>query len=208
MLVTSGPTVEPIDPVRFLSNRSSGKQGHAVASALASLGAQVTLVSGPVTLPDPAGVQVQHVQTAREMLKACEAALPVDVAVCVAAVADWRVKQPSRHKIKKTGGGVPVLELVENPDILKKLSRRKNNRPRLMVGFAAETDSLLENATVKRWAKGCDWIVASDVSTGQAFNAEDNKILLVTSRGPESWPRMSKQEIARQLAERIAKQLT
>ncbi|MGV8040058.1 MAG: bifunctional phosphopantothenoylcysteine decarboxylase/phosphopantothenate--cysteine ligase CoaBC [Thermoanaerobaculaceae bacterium] len=204
-LVTSGPTFEPIDPVRFVGNRSSGKQGHAVAAALAELGAEVTLVSGPVAVSDPPGVRTVHVGTAREMLAACEAALPVDVAVCAAAVADWRPAEVSAHKRKKDGRAAPTITLVENPDILATLSFPGERRPRLVVGFAAETEDLEGNARTKRRRKGCDWLVANDVSPGsETFGGERNTVLLVTSEGLERWPTMDKAEVARRLAERVA----
>jgi phosphopantothenoylcysteine decarboxylase/phosphopantothenate--cysteine ligase len=208
-LVTSGPTQEPIDPVRYIANRSSGRQGHAIAAALAALGARVTLVSGPVTMPDPQGVAVRRVETAVEMLAACQAALPADVAVCAAAVADWRVANAAHGKIKKQPGrDAPALSLVPNPDILATLSAKGPARPRLVVGFAAETDDLLDNAAAKRERKGCDWIVANDVSpeTG-IMGGTENVVHLVTATGTEHWPRLSKQEVARHLADRIAKAL-
>ena len=205
-LVTSGPTHEPIDPVRYIANRSSGKQGHAIAAALAELGARVTLVSGPVTIPDPPGVAVQRVETAAEMLAACEAALPADVAVFAAAVADWRVADAAAAKIKKTPGAPPPhLELIANPDILAAIARAGARRPRLVIGFAAETDDLLANAGEKRARKGCDWIVANDVSPASGnMGGEDNAVHLVTAEGVEHWPRLPKTEVARRLAERIA----
>jgi phosphopantothenoylcysteine decarboxylase/phosphopantothenate--cysteine ligase len=205
-LVTSGPTQEPIDPVRYIANRSSGRQGHAIAAALAALGARVTLVSGPVALPDPPGVAVRHVATAAEMLAECEAALPADVAVFAAAVADWRVAAVAEGKIKKQPGGVPPsLALVPNPDILASVSQPGPRRPHLVVGFAAETDDVLANAQAKLARKGCDWIVANDVSAaGGAMGGEENAVHLVTASGVERWPRMAKQAVARQLAERIA----
>jgi phosphopantothenoylcysteine decarboxylase/phosphopantothenate--cysteine ligase len=204
-LVTSGPTHEPIDPVRFIANRSSGKQGHAIAVALAELGAETRLVTGPVDLPDPAGVEVVHVTTAREMLDACEAALPVDVAVCAAAVADWRAAEEASEKLKKNGGGPPTLELVENPDILKSLAASGNRRPALVIGFAAETESVVENAGKKRAAKNCDWILANDVSSGTGtFGGDANTIHLVHPDGVEDWPTLTKREVAKRLAERIA----
>jgi phosphopantothenoylcysteine decarboxylase/phosphopantothenate--cysteine ligase len=205
-LVTSGPTREPIDPVRFLSNRSSGRQGHAVAEALAGFGAETTLISGPTRLPDPLGLRVVPVETAAEMLAACEAALPVDVAVCAAAVCDWRIAQPADAKIKKQAGDAPpTFELVENPDILQTLSRRALTRPRLVVGFAAETGRIVENAVAKRRRKGCDWIVANDVSVGSGtFGGEANTVHFVCDDGVEDWPRMSKVDVARRLAARIA----
>ncbi len=204
-LVTSGPTQEPIDPVRYIANRSSGRQGHAVAAALAALGARVTLVSGPVAVPDPAGVEVRRVETAAEMLAACRAALPADVAVCAAAVADWRVAEASAGKIKKGPGGPPVLTLVPNPDILALLSATGPERPRLVVGFAAETDDVLGHAAAKRARKGCDWIVANDVrpETG-IMGGGENEVHLVTARGAEHWPRAPKAEVAARLAARIA----
>ena len=204
-LVTSGPTHEPIDPVRYIANRSSGRQGHAVAAALAALGARVTLVSGPVGVPDPAGMEVRRVETAAEMLAACSAALPADVAVCAAAVADWRVAEVSAGKIKKGSGGPPALTLVPNPDILAALSVAGPGRPRLVVGFAAETDDVLAHATAKRARKGCDWIVANDVrpETG-IMGGGDNEVHLVTVRGAEHWPRLPKTEVAARLASRIA----
>ena len=208
VLVTAGPTHEPIDPVRYIANRSSGRQGYAIASALAALGAQVTLVSGPVVLPDPAGVAVRHVETAREMLDACLAALPADAAVCAAAVADWRTARSADAKIKKVPGAPPpVLELTPNPDILATLSHSDARRPRLVVGFAAETEDLIANAVAKRARKGCDWIVANDVSEEGVMGGSENTVHLVTEGGVEDWPKLSKTEVARRLAERIAKAL-
>jgi len=205
VLVTSGPTQEPIDPVRYIANRSSGRQGHAVAAALAALGARVTLVSGPVALTDPPGVHTRHVETAAEMLAACTAALPADVAVCAAAVADWRVAEASAGKLKKAPGGPPVLTLVPNPDILAALSAAGPGRPRLVVGFAAETDDVLAHATAKRARKGCDWIVANDVRPETGIMGGDaNEIHLVTLQGAEHWPRLPKAEVAARLAARIA----
>ncbi len=205
-LVTSGPTHEPIDPVRYLANRSSGRQGHAIAAALAALGAETTLVSGPVALPDPPGVAVRHVETARAMRDACVAALPADVAVCAAAVADWRVAEAAGEKIKKRPGAAPpALALVPNPDILAELSAPGPARPRLVVGFAAETGDLLAEAAAKRARKGCDWIVANDVSTaGGAMGGAENTVHVLTAEGAESWPRLAKDEVARRLAQRIA----
>ena len=204
-LVTSGPTHEPIDPVRYIANRSSGRQGHAIAAALAALGARVTLVSGPVAQPDPVGVAIQHVETAVEMLAACEAALPADIAVCAAAVADWHVAA-SVHKLKKEHGAPPpTLALTPNPDILATLSAAGPRRPRLVVGFAAETDDVLANATAKRLRKGCDWIVANDVrpATGIMAGAA-NQVHLITEAGTEDWPMLPKAEVAARLAARIA----
>jgi phosphopantothenoylcysteine decarboxylase / phosphopantothenate---cysteine ligase len=206
-LVTSGPTVEAIDPVRFIANRSSGKQGHAIAAALAAAGAEVTLVSGPVREPEPAGVRVSAVESAEQMLAACQAALPVEVAVCAAAVADWRVAEASAHKLKKPDGGQPPsLTLVENPDILRALSRAGPARPRLVIGFAAETDDLEVNARRKLAAKGCDWIVANDVSMEQGtFGGVYNTVKLFRADAEvEAWPRLSKAEVAARLVMRIA----
>jgi phosphopantothenoylcysteine decarboxylase/phosphopantothenate--cysteine ligase len=205
-LVTSGPTHEPIDPVRYIANRSSGQQGHAIAGALARLGARVTLVSGPVGVADPAGVAVRRVETAAQMLAACEAVLPADIAVCAAAVADWRVAEAAGQKIKKDGGdGGPALTLVANPDILAMLSQPGPRRPRLVVGFAAETEHVVEHASAKRRRKGCDWIVANDVSPATGIMGGDtNEVHLVTERGAEAWPRMAKLDVAARLAERIA----
>ncbi len=208
-LVTSGPTHEPIDPVRYVANRSSGKQGMAVAAALARAGAAVTLVTGPTAEPAPPGVAVARVETAREMLAAVEAALPADVAVFAAAVADWRVASESAGKIKKGAGGPPSLSLVENPDILATVSRLPEGaRPRLVVGFAAETDDVIAHAVAKRARKGCDWIVANDVSpaTGIMGGAE-NAAILVTAEGAEPWPRTSKTATAERLVARIAEAL-
>jgi phosphopantothenoylcysteine decarboxylase/phosphopantothenate--cysteine ligase len=206
-LVTSGPTYEAIDPVRFIGNRSSGKQGHAIAGALARLGAATTLVSGPTGEPDPPGVSVVHIESAADMLKACEAALPVDVAVCAAAVSDWRVRKSAAQKIKKNGAP-PSLELAENPDILATLSAAGNRRPTLVVGFAAETENVVGNAKKKRAKKGCDWIMANDVSPGTGtFGGDANTIHLVTAEGVESWPTMTKAEVAERLAARIAARL-
>ena len=207
-LVTSGPTREPIDPVRYISNHSSGKQGHAIAAALAALGADTVLVSGPTQEPSPAGVKLVPVETATEMLAACEAALPVDIAVMAAAVADWRVETALRHKLKKDGGGAPVLRLVENPDILSTVAQRGNDRPALVIGFAAETDDVVENAQSKRLRKRCDWILANDVSSGTGtFGGDSNKIHLVDGDLVENWPVMTKREVATRLAERIAQRL-
>jgi phosphopantothenoylcysteine decarboxylase / phosphopantothenate---cysteine ligase len=202
-LVTSGPTHEPIDPVRYIANRSSGKQGHAIAAALAALGADTRLVSGPTVLPDPAGVRVTHIETAEQMLAACRTQLPVDVAVCAAAVADWKARETRTSKIKKTKGGIPALDLAENPDILTTLSAPGNLRPRLVVGFAAETENVISNARAKLARKGCDWIVANDVSGGTMGGA-DNAVHVVDAAGVDSWPLLPKAEVARKLAQRIA----
>lgn len=202
ILVTAGPTHEPIDPVRYIANRSSGKQGYAIAGALAGLGARVTLVSGPVTLPTPAGVLRIDVETAREMAQAVENALPADAAVLVAAVADWHV-EPTGQKIKKQPGGAPpALALRENPDILAGLAR-SDRRPRLLIGFAAETEKVIDHATAKRARKGCDWIVANDVAVDR-MGGETNRVHIVTTDGIESWERVPKTEIAARLADRIA----
>ncbi|MBI1985524.1 MAG: bifunctional phosphopantothenoylcysteine decarboxylase/phosphopantothenate--cysteine ligase CoaBC [Rhodospirillales bacterium] len=205
-LVTSGPTYEAIDPVRYIANRSSGKQGHAIAGALARLGSQTTLVSGPSHQPDPPGVEVVRVESARDMLKACKGALPVDVAVCAAAVADWRAETVAKEKIKKSGKArTPQLKLVENPDVLAALSAPGNLRPRLVIGFAAETERVVANAVAKRAAKGCDWMVANDVSPETGVLAGDsNTVHLVTADGVEDWPRLSKTAVAERLAARVA----
>jgi phosphopantothenoylcysteine decarboxylase/phosphopantothenate--cysteine ligase len=205
VLVTSGPTNEPIDPVRYIANRSSGKQGHAIAAAAAAAGAGVVLVSGPVNIPDPPGVTIVKVETAQQMLKAVEQALPADVAVFAAAVADWRVERPSDNKIKKQPGRTPTLALTENPDILSTIAHRNVDRPRLVIGFAAETDDIIANAKAKLARKGCDWIAANDVSPATGIMGGDaNTIHLVTAAGVESWPPQSKDGVARALIERIA----
>jgi phosphopantothenoylcysteine decarboxylase/phosphopantothenate--cysteine ligase len=203
-VVTSGPTYEPIDPVRFIGNRSSGRQGHAIAAALARRGAETVLVSGPTAEPDPPGVTVRHVETAAEMLTSCRAALPVDVAVFAAAVADWKIANPATQKLKKAGGKPPRLELAANPDILATLSGAGNARPRLVIGFAAETERVVENAVAKRAAKGCDWIVANDVSpdTG-TFGGQQNTVHLISAGEVEHWPTLSKVEVAERLVDRI-----
>ena len=205
IVVTSGPTHEPIDPVRYIANRSSGAQGTAIAAALRDLGASVTFVTGPADIPPPAGVKVVRVQSAQQMLEATQAALPAEVAIFAAAVADWRVTSASGSKIKKIDGALPTLSLAENQDILATVSQLSNGRPRLVVGFAAETDNVVENAVAKRKRKGCDWIVANDVSpeTG-IMGGQENQVILVTDDGTEAWPRMSKNETARELAKRIA----
>ena len=206
VLVTSGPTHEEIDPVRFIANRSSGKQGHAVAQALAALGADTTLISGPVSLPDPEGLKTVHVQTAQEMLMACKTQLPVDVAVCAAAVADWRVAETSVQKIKKSSDQLLSLNLTENPDILATLAKRSGNkRPGLVVGFAAETENVIENAVKKRDEKGCDWILANDVSPSSGtFGGDENSLHLAHEEGVESWERMTKTDAAQKLARRVS----
>jgi phosphopantothenoylcysteine decarboxylase / phosphopantothenate---cysteine ligase len=204
-IVTAGPTAEPIDPVRMITNRSSGKQGYAIAGALAALGADVTLVSGPTALPAPAGVKRVDIETARQMLAACEAALPADIAVCVAAVADWRPETCGDSKIKKGAGGPPPIALVENPDILATLSKGEA-RPRLVVGFAAETDDVEANARAKLAKKGCDWIVANDVRVEGTMGGDENAVAIVSKGGIERWDRMAKGEVARRLAARIAEE--
>ena len=205
VLVTSGPTHEPIDPVRYIANRSSGAQGTAIAAALRDLGASVTFVTGPATVPAPSGVRVVRVETAREMLAAVEAALPADAAVMAAAVADWRVANAAGSKLKKDGTGkAPALEFAENPDILATVSRG-DMRPKLVVGFAAETDRVAEYAAAKRLRKGCDWIVANDVSPGTGImGGTENAVTVISAAGADVWPRMGKDAVARALAERIA----
>ena len=202
-LVTAGPTAEPIDPVRLITNRSSGKQGYAIAAALAALGADVTLVSGPTALTSPTGVRRVVVETAREMLAACEAALPADIAVCVAAVADWRPETVGLKKIKKDGTRPPALAMVENPDILATLSKAQN-RPTLVIGFAAETHDVETHAKAKLDRKGCDWIVANDVSLEGTMGGDENAVAIVSKSGIERWDRMPKGDVARKLATRIA----
>ena len=206
VLVTSGPTHEPIDPVRYIANRSSGAQGTALAAALRDLGAKVTFVTGPANVPPPAGVNVVRVESAGDMAAAVDAAPQADAAVFAAAVADWRVLNTSGSKMKKDGSGkAPALEFGENPDILATVSKRTQGRPRLVVGFAAETNDVVENATSKRARKGCDWIVANDVSPGTGIMGGDqNRIVLISDNGAEEWPRLGKDEVARRLAQRIA----
>jgi phosphopantothenoylcysteine decarboxylase / phosphopantothenate---cysteine ligase len=206
-LVTSGPTFEPLDPVRFIGNRSSGKQGHAIAEALYAKGAETILVSGPTNLPDPKGIETVHVETAREMLAACESALPIDVAVCAAAVADWRPAEISSEKLKK-GAAKASLDLVENPDILATLAKAGNRRPRLVVGFAAETSDVVKNAAQKFARKNCDWILANEVGANKGFDRDDNEVTFLRrdAKGAIAsfaWPRQSKDNIARQLADEI-----
>jgi len=210
VLITSGPTQEPIDPVRYIANRSSGKQGHALARAAAALGAEVTLVSGPVTLPDPEGVKVVRVDTAHEMLDATLAALPADIAICAAAVADWRVADEAPQKLKKQpDGSAPSLKLAANPDILATVAQSGAQRPRLVVGFAAETENLIENAKGKRVRKGADWIVANDVWPGTgAMGGDRTQVHLITAAGVEDWPPMSKDEMAARLLARAAEALS
>jgi phosphopantothenoylcysteine decarboxylase/phosphopantothenate--cysteine ligase len=205
-LITSGPTREPIDPVRYISNHSSGKQGHAIARALARLGADTTLVSGPTAQQDPLGVKVVHVETAEQMLAGCLAALPADVAVCAAAVADWRVAKLANNKLKKTPGAAPpAIELAANPDILATLAQKGARRPALVIGFAAETENVVDNAKAKRARKDCDWIVANDVSAASGtFGGDRNTVHLVSAGGVEDWPTLAKDEVAERLAARIA----
>jgi phosphopantothenoylcysteine decarboxylase / phosphopantothenate---cysteine ligase len=206
ILVTSGPTHEPIDPVRYIANRSSGAQGTAIAQALAGLGAEVTFVTGPAEFADPAGCNIRRVETAEQMLEMVEKSLPADVAIFAAAVADWRVAQASGKKIKKDPKGtLPSLQFVENPDILKTVSRLEHNRPALVIGFAAETDDVMANAVAKRSRKGCDWILANDVSHGTGImGGPDNAVTLITDDGAEVWPRMPKTDVAQKLAGKIA----
>ena len=205
VLVTSGPTQEPIDPVRYIANRSSGAQGTALAQALLGLGARVTFVTGPAVVPPPAGAQVVRVATAAQMLAAVQAALPADAAVFAAAVADWHVANAGAQKIKKTRGAAPLLQFAENPDILAAVAQMAVGRPRLVVGFAAETEDLVAAASAKRLRKGCDWIVGNDVSAATGImGGTENEVVLVTAAGAEPWPRMTKALVARQLAARIA----
>ncbi len=208
ILVTSGPTHEPIDPVRYIANRSSGAQGSAIARALTDRGAEVVFISGPATAPPPLDAEVIAVETAQQMADAVAAALPVDAAVFAAAVADWHVASVSSSKIKKQKGALPVLEFAENPDILASVSQSSSNRPDLVVGFAAETDDLLSNATAKRARKGCDWIVANDVSPENGImGGSENAVTFITEDGAESWPRMGKAQVAGELADRMAQYL-
>jgi phosphopantothenoylcysteine decarboxylase/phosphopantothenate--cysteine ligase len=208
VLVTSGPTHEPIDPVRYIANRSSGAQGAAIATALLRLGARVTFVTGPASVPPPEGAEIVAVETAAEMLAAVEAALPADAAIFAAAVADWRVTQASGRKIKKQAGALPGLSLAENPDILARVAGMAVGRPDLVVGFAAETDDVVAHATAKRARKGCDWIVANDVSPGTGImGGTENAVTLITEEGAENWPRMAKRAVAERLAGRVAEVL-
>ena len=208
ILVTSGPTHEPIDPVRYIANRSSGAQGTAIARALVKLGAEVVFVTGPAEVDPPQGVSVIRTETASDMMEAVEASLPVDAGVFAAAVADWRVSSASSHKLKKTKDGLPQLDFAENPDILATVSQRATDRPRLVVGFAAETNDVIDNATAKRQRKGCDWIVANDVSPATGImGGTENAVTLITENGAEPWPRLPKQDVAAKLAQRIAEAL-
>ncbi|GGH35698.1 phosphopantothenoylcysteine decarboxylase / phosphopantothenate--cysteine ligase [Cribrihabitans marinus] len=205
VLVTSGPTHEPIDPVRYIANRSSGAQGTAVARALAALGAQVVFITGPAEVPPPDGVELVRVESAAQMAAAVQEALPADAGVFAAAVADWRVASASDRKLKKTRDGMPALEFAENPDILKSVAQMDAGRPRLVVGFAAETDDVIAHATAKRARKGCDWILANDVSPDTGImGGSENAVTLITDKGPETWPRMGKDAVAARLADRIA----
>jgi phosphopantothenoylcysteine decarboxylase / phosphopantothenate---cysteine ligase len=208
VVVTSGPTHEPIDPVRYLANRSSGRQGHAIARAAAEAGADVTLVSGPVAIPDPPGVRTVRVESARDMLAAVEAALPAEIGIFAAAVADWRVDRPAGQKMKKDGRNLPALALVENPDILATVARHDERRPALVVGFAAETENVVDHARAKLARKGCDLIVANDVSPeGGVMGGERNTVHLVSADGVETWPTLPKDEVARRLVARLARML-
>ena len=203
-LVTSGPTHEAIDPVRYIANRSSGRQGYAIAAALAASGIETTLVSGPTDLAPPKGVKLIPVESAREMLAACNDQLPVDITICAAAVADWRVKDAGGQKMKKEKGGLPTLDLVENPDILHAISNAGKIRPSLVVGFAAETENVVDHAQAKRKRKGCDWILANDVSEGTGtFGGTENTIHYITNDGVTDWPKMTKQAVAERLVEEI-----
>src|SRR5436309_1822097 len=213
VLITAGPTHEPIDPVRYIANRSSGKQGFAIAAAAQAAGAEVTLISGPVELRDPAGVLVKHVESAREMLHRVEAALPVDIAIFVAAVADWRVANEGEQKLKKTAAGMPPLQLVENPAILATISKLQDRRPPLVIGFAAETEHLIDNAKAKIARKGCDWIVANDVSPATGVMGGDRNTVHLLTRDDadeikvDSWPVMTKEQVATELVAKIAKKV-
>lgn len=208
VVITAGPTREPIDPVRFISNHSSGKQGYALAEAAVALGAETVLVSGPVNLPLPPGAQVMPVESAEQMLKACEGELPCDIAIFAAAVADWRVANAAAEKIKKDNGRLPALAMVENPDILKTIAQRKDKRPAIVVGFAAETERVAEHAREKLARKGCDMIIANDVSaTTGVFGGDNNKVHVITPLGAEIWPEMSKRDVARKLMEKLAHEL-
>src|ERR1700694_3095545 len=212
ILITAGPTHEPIDPVRYIANRSSGKQGFAIAAAAQAAGADVTLISGPVDLDDPTGVTVKHVESAREMLQQVEAALPADIAIFAAAVADWRVANEGEQKLKKTSAGMPPLQLIENPDILATIAKLQHGRPRLVIGFARGTETLIENAKAKLERKGCDWIIANDVSPATGIMGGDRNTVHLLTRdgdgiGVESWPAMTKEQVAATLVARVAKAL-
>ncbi len=211
-IVTSGPTYEALDPVRFIGNRSSGKQGHAIAKALRNAGAEVTLISGPTNLQNPQNVRTVNIESAQEMLNACYEELPADIAICAAAVSDWTAEHPANQKIKKKGDNAPPhLALKENPDILKTLSNLKDNRPKLVIGFAAETENLIENAQAKLSKKGCDWVLANEVGINEngqekAFGCDKNQIYFITSNKTEKWDRCSKDQIAERLVEYIIKE--
>ena len=208
ILVTSGPTHEPIDPVRYIANRSSGAQGTALAKSLLARGADVVFVTGPAQVPPPEGVRVLRVETANEMLNAVKSSLPVDVGIFAAAVADWRVASASDQKLKKTKGGLPVLSFAENPDILRDISRMNEGRPPLVIGFAAETEDVIAHATAKRDRKGCDWIVANDVSPATGImGGNENAVTVIDDKGAEAWPRMSKEQVSDRLADRIVTHL-
>jgi phosphopantothenoylcysteine decarboxylase/phosphopantothenate--cysteine ligase len=209
VVVTSGPTHEPIDPVRYLANRSSGKQGHAIAAAAAAAGAEVVLISGPVSLPDPSGVEMHHVETAAEMLAAVEAALPADAFIAAAAVSDWRAATAAQNKIKKMGNAAPSLDLAENPDILASIAQKKIGRPAIVIGFAAETEKIIAHARAKLARKGCDLIVANDVSAESAvMGGDENQVTIVTREGTEAWPRAKKDDVARRLVGLLAEKLS
>jgi phosphopantothenoylcysteine decarboxylase / phosphopantothenate---cysteine ligase len=209
VVVTSGPTHEPIDPVRYLANRSSGKQGHAIAAAAAAAGAEVVLISGPVSLPDPSGVEMHHVETAAEMLAAVEAALPADAFIAAAAVSDWRAATAAQNKIKKMGNAAPSLDLAENPDILASIAQKKIGRPAIVIGFAAETEKIIAHARAKLARKGCDLIVANDVSAESAvMGGDENQVTIVTREGTEAWPRSKKDDVARRLVGLLAEKLS
>jgi len=204
-LVTSGPTIEAIDPVRYITNRSSGKQGHAIAATLAEFGADVTLVAGPTNRPDPENVNVVKVESAREMLEACKSAGSIDIAICAAAVADWGVEQASEQKIKKSGKKEDfTFTFAENPDILVELSKHSKARPKLVIGFAAETEHVVENARVKLEQKGCDWIVANDVSDGAVFESDENTVYVIDRESSDDWPKLTKEEVAKRLVTKIS----
>ena len=208
VLVTAGPTHEPIDPVRYIANRSSGTQGYAIAAAAAGLGAEVTLVSGPTNLPDPAGVTTIRVESARDMLNAVKAALPADIGIFAAAVADWRVANQADEKIKKTGDSLPTLSFAENPDILRTISQKRKKRPALVIGFAAETENVVRHARDKLKKKGCDWIVANDVSPSSGvMGGTHNSVHIISKDGVESWPEMAKPDVARKLVVLAAEHL-
>ena len=201
-LITSGPTREMIDPVRYISNESSGKQGHAIAKAIFDLGAKTTLISGPTSIPDPVGPKIVKVNSAREMLDACESSLPVDIAVCAAAVGDYKISNASPEKIKKTGSKISI-ELEENPDILSRISKRNSERPKLVVGFAAETENLISNAELKLKEKGCDWILANNISNGDIIGKDENKIHFFSLNEKKEWDTMTKHDVAKKLSKKI-----